>query len=194
MSWRAFCLPALCLALFITIGCGGEPPEKEMQQAQGALDTALAAGADTYAKEEFAAAQQALANAKAAVEQRDYRLALNHALDSRERAGEAARQAGDNKAAARAAAERALDSAGTALNEARSKLATAESRRVAPRALSGPRTAIDTAHVGLQEARATFDKGNYLEVPNRVKAATASLSASSEQLDTLLTPPGRRRR
>ena len=39
--------------------------------------------------------------------QRDYRLALNHALDSRERAQNAAKQAADGKAAARAEADRA---------------------------------------------------------------------------------------
>ena len=91
MSLRARLLPALCLALFVTIGCGGEPPDKEMQQAQGALDAARAAGADRYATEEFTAATLALVNAKEAVDQRDYRLALNHALDSRERAQNAAR-------------------------------------------------------------------------------------------------------
>ena len=72
------------------MACGGEPPDKEMQQAQGAIDAARAAGADQYAHEEFAAAQEALTHANEAVEQRDYRLALNHALDSRERAQNAA--------------------------------------------------------------------------------------------------------
>ena len=65
-------------------GCG-EPPSKEMHQAQGAIDAARAAGAERYAADTLAAAVKALAQADLAANQRDYRLALNHALDSRER-------------------------------------------------------------------------------------------------------------
>ena len=65
MSLRSSALAALCLALSLTIGCGGEPPEKEMQQAQGALDAARAAGADVYATDEYGAAQTALTHARA---------------------------------------------------------------------------------------------------------------------------------
>ena len=104
---RACCLLSASL-LFITVGCGGDPPEKEMQQAQGALDAARAAGADQYAAEEFTAARwRSPTHAKPST-QRDYRLALNHALDSRERAQNAAKQAADGKAAARVDADRAV--------------------------------------------------------------------------------------
>ena len=57
-----------------------------MQQAQGAIDAARAAGADQYAREEFTAAEDALKRSHEAVAQRDYRQALNTALDARERA------------------------------------------------------------------------------------------------------------
>ena len=78
------------------VACG-EPPDKEMHQAQGAIDAARAAGADTYAPDEFKAAVDALARAQDAVAQRDYRLALNNALDSRERAQNAARMGADRQ-------------------------------------------------------------------------------------------------
>jgi hypothetical protein len=187
-------LPALCLALLVTIGCGGEPPEKEMQQAQGALDAARAAGADKYATDEFAAATLALANARGAVAQRDYRLALNHALDSRERAQNAAMMAADGKATARTEADRAINAAQTALNAAVMKLKSAEAAKVAPRLLAGPQQAVDTARNALQEARAAFDRGDYFEIPAKASAATASLPAVSEQLDAAIGPPARRRR
>src|SRR5215470_14405074 len=79
----------------LTAAACGDPPDKEIQQAQGAIDAARAAGADVYAHDEFAAAEQALKNANDAVAQRDYRLALNHALDARDRAKTAATQAAD---------------------------------------------------------------------------------------------------
>ena len=40
-------------------GCGDDPPNKEIQQAQQAIDEARAAGADRYSSEEFNAAQDA---------------------------------------------------------------------------------------------------------------------------------------
>ena len=85
-----------------------------MQQAQGAIDAARAAGADRYAREEFTAAEDALKRAHDAVAQRDYRLALNPRSTPRARADR--RQAGRRrKAAARADAERALADADAAL-------------------------------------------------------------------------------
>ncbi len=194
MSLRACALPALVLALSLTVGCGGEPPDKEMQQAQGALDAAQAAGADKYAVSEFTAAQQALAHAHDAVGQRDYRLALDRALDSRERAQNAAREAADGKASARSAAERALDQAQAKLDAAVAKFEAAEAGKVPARLLAAPRTSLDTVKTSLQEVRALLAKGDYLEVPARATAATASLAAVSEAIDAAALPPARRRR
>ena len=194
MSSRVCALLALCLAVGFTIGCGGEPPEKEIQQAQSAVDAAAAAGAETYAAEEFAAARLALTNAKTAVEQRDYRLALNDALDSRERAQNAAKEAAQARATARAAAESALEQADTALAAAQGKLKTAEERKLPARVLGAPRSAINTAAISLQEAHAAFDRGRFVEVPANAKAATAVLTTPLEQLEAALAAPVRRRR
>jgi len=193
MSLRARVLPAVCLALFVTIGCGGEPPDKEMQQAQGALDAARAAGADKYATEEFTAATLALTNAKEAVDQRDYRLALNHALDSRERAQNAAKMAADGKAAARTEADRAINAAQAEINAAEARLKTAEAGK-SSKALDRPRRAIGTAQATLQEARADYERGDYLDIPAVAKAATASLTAVSAELDAVAATPVHRRR
>src|SRR5262245_63937587 len=104
MTRRRFVLPLSLAAMLIASACG-EPPDKEIQQAQGAIEAAKEVGADEYAHDEFSAAQAALKNANDAVEQRDYRLALNHALDARDRAKTAARQAVDRKSAARVDAD-----------------------------------------------------------------------------------------
>src|SRR3989442_15604446 len=125
---RAGVCPIVIIVSMMAAACG-EPPEKEMQQAQGAIDAARAVGADEYAHDEFVAAQDALKHAREAVDQRDYRLALNHAIDSRERAQNAAKEAADHKAVARGDADRALTDAVGALNEARAKLKAAETRR-----------------------------------------------------------------
>jgi hypothetical protein len=194
MSSRVRVLPALCVAICLSIGCGGEPPDKEMQQAQGAIDAARAASADRYAKDEFEAAQLALTNAHKAVADRDYRLALNHALDSRERAQNAAAQAADGMASARVAADRALTQADAAVTTAAAKLDAARASKTALRLLAEPAKAIDTAQSALQEARALFDRGEYLEVPARASAATSGLPAALEAIEKAGAPPPRRRR
>src|SRR5438034_1116223 len=94
-------LSALALLASLSSAACGAPPDKELQQAQSAIEAARAAGADRFAVEEFLAAQNALARANEAVAQRDYRLALNHALDARERAQTATRDASGRVAAAR---------------------------------------------------------------------------------------------
>ena len=62
-----------------------------MNQAQGAIDAARAAGAERFATAEFAAATDALKRSEDAVAAGDYRQALSHAIDSRERAQNAAK-------------------------------------------------------------------------------------------------------
>jgi len=101
---------ALFVALFTVLTClaCGDPPTKELLQAQRAIDAARAAGADRYSREEFAAAEASLKSANDAVEQRDYRLALNRALDAEARAQSAASDADTRKAAAKADADKAL--------------------------------------------------------------------------------------
>src|SRR5437868_11303161 len=140
-SVRRFVL-SMAVAAAVTGAACGDPPDKEMQQAQGAIDAARAAGADQYAHEEFAAAQEALKHANEAVNDRDYRQALNYALDSRERAQNAAAMAADGKAAARVDADHAINAATGATNELAQKVKTPESSRAPARALSGARKAL----------------------------------------------------
>jgi hypothetical protein len=187
-------LAVLCLAVSISAAGCGDPPEKEMQQAQGAIDAARAAGADQYAQEEFAAAQTALKKAHDAVADRDYRLALNHALDSREQAQNAAKDAADHKAAARTDADRAVNQAMAALNDAHTKLKAAETAHVPPRTLAEPRRIITDAEETVQKARTLFAAGDYLGVLEAVRPLTARLRDVSHMLDTPSATPVRRRR
>jgi hypothetical protein len=189
---RLFTVVVLAASIF-TFACG-DPPEKEMQQAQGAIDAARAAGADRYAQEEFAAAQTALKKAHDAVADRDYRLALNHALDSREQAQNAAKDAADHKAAARTDADHAVNAAMAALNDAHKKLKAAETGHIPPRTLAEPRRIITDADAAVQKARTLFAEGDYLGVLEVVRPLTARLHDVAHTLDTIGATPVRRRR
>jgi HEPN domain-containing protein len=193
MSLRSSLIVTIVVLAFSSLACGGDPPDKEIQQAQSAVDAARLAGADQYAVEEFTAATEALKNAKAAVEQRDYRLALNHALDSLERAQNAAQQAAEGRAAARAQAERALTAATTAVTVAETKLKAAETARVPARALTGMRPLVADATKRVQEARTAFERGDYPSATTTATAATATLKTAIEKIEAAMAPPARRR-
>ncbi len=104
-----------------------------------------------------------------AVAQRDYRLALNHALDSRERAQNAAKMAADGKAAARVDADRALTAAAQTLAEATTQSKAAEAAKTSRARRAAPRRARrSTLHERqVQEARTAFERGDYLDATAR---------------------------
>jgi len=193
LSVRQFGFPLFIAAALAAIACGA-PPDKEMQQAQGAIDASRAAGADQYAHEEFAAAQDALKHAHEAVDERDYRLALNHALDSLERAQNAAREAADHKATARSDADRAIADATAALNGARAKLKAAETAHVPAKTLAEARRVIADGDERLQKARAVFGRGDYLGAAGSVAGETSRLLAIARDLDAATGPAVKRRR
>lgn len=181
------------LALIFTVACA-EPPSKEMNQAQGAIDAARAAGADQYAGDELKAAIDALAHADLAVKDGDYRLALNHALDSRERAQNAARMVVDARAQARGTAERAIGEVAALITRARTRLSDPEIARLPPRIKGAPTVAIDSAEQAVQEARAALAKNDYETVNTSLKGRAATIEAALKELDAAVGGDGTRRR
>jgi hypothetical protein len=160
-----------------------------MNQAQGAIETARAAGADRYAPEEYGAAVAALEKSREMVTQRDYRQALNFALDARERALDAARSGAERMAEVRSEAENAVRIAASTLQQAESRLKASATPRAAekvPPALL--RDAITQAEKDLQEARSAIARQDYTPardlaraVDQRVREAmTAALQQSAK--------------
>ncbi len=192
--WVGSRLLALPVGVWVLCSACATPPENEMQQAQTAVDAARSAGADQYAHDEFTAAQDALARARQAVSEHDYRLALNNALDSRDRAENAVKLALTQREASRAEAERALTALTTALSTAQARLKASEGAHVSLRTLAGARRSLANADQRLQEARAAFQKGDY---PAATKAASGVLPevlAASSDLAAAGTASARRRR
>jgi hypothetical protein len=188
-----FCA-ALLVALSMGVSaCGDDPPEKEMQQAQGAIDAARVAGAEQYAREEYVAAQESLKHAREAVDQRDYRLALNNALDSRERAQNAAKLTADNKAAARTDADRGLVDLTATLAEARVRVRSPEAAQ-APGRTQALRHAIADAEAALQKARTAFSAGDYTSAAAVTRDPLDLLRAATHDLDAAGSNRSRSRR
>jgi hypothetical protein len=178
----------LALVMFVlSAGCS-EPPNKEMNQAQGAIDAARAAGADKFAADEFKAAQDALRRSEDAVVAGDYRQALNHALDSRERAQNAAKLAVDGRADARGQAERSVSEVATLLAQAQGQLKDPDVVRLNPHVLTGPRSTVASAARMLQEARTALAAEDYAKVPVALDDAARKLRAAMNEIDAAVSP------
>jgi hypothetical protein len=185
--WPAFALVALA------VGCA-EPPNKEMDQAQGAIDAARAAGAEQYATAEYTAATDALKRAQDAVAASDYRLALNHAIDSRERAQNAARQAADSKAQVRGEVERTMAEVTALTTQAYARLEAAQKARVPRRVLAEPAKTLAAINRAVQEAGEKMRAGDYLAARPVLLENKERLQKTLATLNAAVTPPAQRRR
>ena len=168
-------LSAVLAALLAAAGCA-EPPQKELDQAQAAIEVAVSAGAERFAADDLAGARTALIQARDAVNQRDYKLALSHALDSREKAQAAARAATGARTTLRRDVETTLVDVTSRLDRVRALIAHGS----VPRArLRRTRAAEAKLTASVQEARAAATAQDY------GKAKTL-LSAVEKDLDALL--------
>lgn len=170
------------LALLAMAACA-EPPSKEMNQAQGAIETARAAGADRYATEEFSAAVESLTKSDVAVRDRDYRLALNFALDSRERAQNAARLAVDGRALARGNAERILAEVSALITRARERLADVDTARLPATVRAEADANTVRVEKSVQEARTALGRDDYTQVQAALQGQSAVIDAVLKALD-----------
>lgn len=184
----------LALVILLLSASCAEPPNKEINQAQGAIDAARAAGADRFAAAEFAAATDALKRAEEAVAAGDYRLALNHAIDSRERAQSSAKMAVEGRVDARGQAERAIAEVATLISRAQAQLKDPDIVRLNGRTLRGPRATVAAAEKMLQEARSALGGENYAAVTKALDGAAASLQAALTEIDAVASPLSSRRK
>ena len=165
-----------------------------MNQAQGAIDAARSAGAEAYAAQELAAATDALKRSEEAVTQNDYRLALSLAIDSRERAQNAAKTAVENRAKARGNAERIVAETNSSVTQARSRFDDGALAKLPRRAAADLRTALKQVDAHMQEARAALERDDYDRAIASSKAATSLVSETLAKLEKARTPPATRKR
>ena len=180
--------PTCLLLVLLASGCA-EPPQREMDQAQGAIDAARAAGADRYATNEYSAATEALENANTAVAARDNRLALSYALESREHAQNAARNAADAKGRVRVDVDHASTELAALIAEGRTLLDTAAREGLPRTRLEQPASDLNAAEARLQEAGEAVDMGDYLGASAALEGVRAQIEHAITSIgDALATP------
>jgi hypothetical protein len=175
---------AAAIIALLTLACS-EPPTKEHQQAVEALAAARAAGAETYAPEGLQTAEAALQKYDGAVAQRDYREALNFAIDARDRAYAAAKQASTEKSAAETKANDLVAEVEALTKEANARLSGAPGPRLTPQAAERLRAAMRSATPAMQEARSRIEQQDYrgaiLRLTSVVEAFRRELPASGRR-------------
>jgi hypothetical protein len=186
-------LIAAGVVLACIAGCS-EPPQKELDQAQGAVDTARAAGADQYAPDDYAAATTSLQKAHEAVDQRDYRGALSYALDARERAKAAASAAADGQAKARSDAEARITALLARTQVLDSRLSAAEAAKIPARELQGARATLDDTRARLQKAGTAVTAKNYKEAVNQLDGVRENLDKAIAAVDAAMQHPPKPKR
>jgi len=165
-----------------------------MDQAQGAIAAARAAGAEQYAQAELAAAVDSLRRSEEAVTQRDYRLALSLAIEGQSRAQNAARLAGEARAKARGDAERAVGEVNSLLTHARERLADPAVAGLPRRTLQNARSTVASVEKSMQEARAALKVDDYNRTMQRTKGQTARVQAVLAAIDDALVASRKRPR
>ena len=181
------------LVALLAAACA-EPPNAEMDQAQGAIDAARAAGADRYATTEYNAATEALKNAHTAVSARDYRLALNYALESREHAQNSAREAADTRARLRGEIERTMAQVAALMAQADTRLEAARKTRAPRRALDEIAAAIAAVNEDVQKAGEAIKADDYVAARAQVDGVKARIEKAIADIDQATMPPAQRRR
>ena len=184
----------VCIVFALFIAACAEPPNKEMDQAQGAIDAAHAAGADRYAATEYTAATDALKRAQAAVAQGDYRQALNEALDSREHAQNAAREAAEARAQLRGEVERDMAQIASLIAEANTRLAAASRSRASRRVIDAPRRELAAVNERVQKAGAAMKADDYLTARTALQGVKERITRAMRTLETPTVQSSRRRR
>jgi hypothetical protein len=172
----------LCALLALAAAGCADPPTKEIDQAQAAIEVAVSGGADRFAEADLAAARTALVQARDSVSQREYKLALGHALDSRERAQTATRRAAEARDALKRDTQASLAEVLALQARAQRLIATAGSGAARARARRArPGHARLTTRV--QEARALVAGGDDVKAAAVLPALKMDLTSLVEELE-----------
>jgi len=160
-----------------------------MDQAQGAIDAAQAAGADAYATTEYSAATEALENANAAAAARDNRLALNYALESREHARNAARGAADAKARVRVEVDHGATEITAIVMQGRAQLTAAGQARVPRPQLEHAAAELTAVETQVQEAGEAVAAGDYLRASTVLEGLRERAERALAVIDDVMPAP-----
>lgn len=177
-------------AVAALVGCGGEPPQADLDAAQAALATAEAAEAEKYAGSDLSAAQKAFADAKTAFDAeaekmlfKDWESVVPQIADAKSKADMARSSAEAAKAAAMAAAESAIADASVVIQGVRASLEAAPAGKGTEGDVEQLRADLDAADADLSAARAAVSSEDFEMATSKAGSAKMAAEAVSEGVD-----------
>ena len=186
--WSPRAMAAQLLVSTVLITACAAPPNRELGDAEQALKSARAAGAERYAPESYQAAADAYRLANEAVTASDYRLALNRALESREHSKTATREAAEARAQARDVAMQTMTEVTGLLTRVTDAADTAERSRAPRGVMRDVRQALTLVETDVQKAGAAIEAEEYDEAETLLAMTKARLEAALADLEAGTKP------
>lgn len=164
-------------------GCGGDPPQADLDAAKASIDGARAAGAEKYASSELSAAQSAFEDAKAAFAGEADKMfkdwaavapKLSDAKSKGDRATSAAQQA---KGRAKSSAEAAIAAASASVQGSRAGLDAAPAGKGTEGDVEQLRASLDSADADLSAARSSVSREDFEGAMTKANGAKGKADA-----------------
>jgi hypothetical protein len=188
MNRRRNIIAIVALLIVAAVACA-EAPKEDQDSAKAEMEKAQQAHADTWAPNEYQAAEQAMSAAEAEIQAQNAKWIKNYdkakelLAKSREEAAKAAAAAAANKEQARKDAESSIAAADTALQTAEGNLKVAPVTKDSKADLALFKSDLETLKGTLEQARQGFAAEDYkkaIESANSVKEKATSIADQLE--------------
>lgn len=192
-------LTPFLLAVLVLVGCA-KPPQAEIDEAKGAVQTAVSAEASDYAGDSLRAAQDAVAQLDQELKAQEEKFALFRSYKKASELAAAAKSAGEKaeadakagKEAARQAAESMMAEATTLLTEVKEMLDKAPKGKGTAADLEMMKSDLAGVESSLADAQNSFNAEKYLEAKSKIEAAMSGANGVKSALEQAMAAKGRR--
>ena len=196
MKNRFFLVVATVAAVALMTSCA-KVPQEAIDAAKAAIETAKTAQADVYFPAEFAALNDQLTVINQDIETqksktaKDFKLVKTNVDAIALQAGELTAKVEAKKAEVKAEAEGMMTGVTTLLDEAKALLLKAPKGKEGKAVLEQMKNEITAVETSLADTKALYDGGtNYVQVVDKVKAATDTLNGIIAELKAAIVKAG----
>ena len=196
MKNRFFLVVATVAAVAIMTSCA-KVPQEALDAAKAAIETAKTAQADVYFPAEFAALNDQLTVINQDIETQksktaaDFKLVKTNAEAITLQAGELTAKVEAKKVEVKTGAEKMMTDVTALLDEAKALLLKAPKGKEGKAVLEQMKNEITAVETSLADTKALYDGGtNYVQVVDKVKAATDTLNGIIAELKAAIVKAG----
>ncbi len=196
MKNRFFLVVATVAAVALMTSCA-KVPQEAIDAAKAAIETAKTAQADVYFPTEFTALNDQLTVINQDIETqksktaKDFKVVKTNVDAIALQAGELGGKVEAKKAEVKAEAEGMMTGATTLLDEAKALLLKAPKGKEGKAVLEQMKNELTAVETSLADAKTAFDGGtNYVQVVDKVKAATETINGIIAELKAAIVKAG----